>query len=130
MQNIGKFQEAIAMLKQAMRLNPYYPTWYLSRLGMCYQMVDRYEESAAAFEEAIKRFRKRGAGAPWDRAYLYLASIYSMMGRLDEAQDLVSKSLEFNPKMTVDLWRKGQQYKDTKHTERILDALRSVGLPE
>ncbi|MGV7224995.1 MAG: adenylate/guanylate cyclase domain-containing protein [Nitrospinales bacterium] len=130
MQNIGKFEEAIALLKQAMRLDPYYPHWYLGRLGMCYQMVDRYEESAAAFEESIKRFRESGSAAPWDRAYLSLAATYSMMDRLEEARDLVSKALEFNPKMTVGSWRKRFQYKDPKHTERILDALRRAGLPD
>ena len=130
MQNIGKFEEAIALLKQAMRLNPYYPNWYLVRLGMCYQMVGMYEESAASFEEMIKRYRERGTAAPWDRAYLYLAATYSMMGRLEEARDLVSKALEFNPKMTVSLWRKRLQYKNPKHTDRILDALRKAGLPE
>jgi hypothetical protein len=52
------------------------------------------------------------------------------MGRLEEARDLVSKALEFNPKMTVGLWRKRFQYKDPKYTDRILDALRKVGLPE
>jgi len=128
MQNIGKFEEAIALLKQAMRLNPYYPNWYLVRLGMCYQMVGMYEESAASFEEMIRRYRERGTAAPWDRAYLYLAATYSMMGRLEEARDCVSKALEFNPKMTVRLWRKRLQYKDPKHTERILDALRKAGL--
>jgi adenylate cyclase len=130
MQNIGKFEEAIALLKHAMRLDPYYPNWYLIRLGMCYQMVDKYEESVEAFEEGAKRYKEGGTAAPWDRFYLYLATTYSMMGRLDEARDFVSKSLEFNPKMTAELWRKRFQYKDPKHTERIIDALRRAGLPD
>jgi TolB-like protein/lipoprotein NlpI len=130
MQNVGKFEEAIALVNQAMRLDPYYPNWYLGRLGMCYQMMGRYEESAAAFEELAKRFEESGSKAPLDRLYLYLASTYSMMGRLDEAQDLVSKARELNPKMTAELWRKRFQYKDPKHTERIIDALRRVGLPD
>lgn len=130
MQNIGKFEEAIALVKQAMRLDPYYPTWYLARLGMCYRMLGMYEESVAAFEERIKRSRERGNAAPWDRVYLHLAATYSMMGRMEEARELVSKATEFNPKMTVDLWRKRLQYKDPKHTDRILDALRKAGLPE
>jgi adenylate cyclase len=130
MLNIGKFKEAIALLKQAMRLNPYYPSWYLSRLAMCYQMVGQYEESAAAYEEVIKRHRKTETTVPWDRHYLYLAATYSRLGRLDEARDLVSKALEFNPKMTVGLWRDRFQYKNPDHTERILDSLRKVGLPD
>jgi adenylate cyclase len=130
MQNIGKFEEAIALVKQAMRLDPYYPSWYLARLGMCYQMVGMYEKSAASFEETIKRFREKEGTAPWDRAYLHLASTYSMMGRLEEARELVSKALEFNPKMTVSLWRKRLQFKNPEHTERILESLRAVGLPD
>ena len=130
MQGVGKFDNAISLLKQAMRLDPYYPNWYLGRLGMCYQMVGRYKESAAAFEETIKRYQKEGSAAPWDRIYLYLAATYALMGRLEEARNLVSKALEFNPKMTVDLWRKRHEYKDPEHTERILDAMRAVGLPE
>ena len=129
MQNIGKFEEAIALLKQAMRLDPYYPNWYLIRLGMCYRMVGMYEESVAALEEGLERFRKGGT-APWDRAYLYLAATYSMMGRLEKAREYVSKALEFNPKMSVDAWRKRLQYKDQQHTDCILDALRKAGLPE
>jgi adenylate cyclase len=129
MQNGGKFEEAIALLKQAMRLDPYYPNWYLMRLGMCYRMVGMYEESVAALKEGLQRFRKGGA-APWDRGYLYLAATYSMMGQLEEARDCVSKALEFNPKMSVDAWRKRLQYKDPQHTDRILAALRKAGLPE
>jgi TolB-like protein/tetratricopeptide (TPR) repeat protein len=130
MQNIGEFEEAIALLKQAMRLDPFFPDWYLARLGMCYQMMGMYEESVEAFDELAKRYRESKAATPWDRFYLYLAATYSMMGRLEEAQDCVSKALEYNPKMTVDLWRARLQYKNPEHTERILGALRNAGLPE
>ncbi len=130
MQNVGKFEEAIALLKQAIRFDPYYPGWYSTRLGMCYQAVGRYEESAQVFEEDIRRTRESGTAVPWDRMYLYLAATYSMMGRLEQARDLVSKALDFNPKMTTAMWRKRFQYKDAKHTDRIIEALRRAGLPE
>jgi adenylate cyclase len=130
MQNVGKFEEAIALLKQAMRLDPYYPGWYLARLGMNYHNVGRFEESVKALEEDIRRSRESGTAQPWDRFYLHLATTYSLMGRLEEARDLVLKALEFNPKMTAELWRKRFQYKDPKHTDRIIDALRMVGLPD
>jgi tetratricopeptide (TPR) repeat protein len=87
-----------------------------------------YEESAKALEEMLRRVRE--AVSMTGRGYLYLATTYSMMGRLEEARDLVSKALEFNPKMTAELWRKRFQYKDPKHTDRIIDALRMVGLPD
>jgi len=128
MQNAGKFEEAIALLKKAMRLDPYYPSWYLYRLGECYLMIGKYEESAKAQKEHIRR--AAGVLSRTGRPYLPLAATYSMMGRLEEARDLVSKSLEVNPKMTAGLLRKRFQYKDPKHTDRIINALRKVGLPE
>ncbi len=39
----NKSPDAHALLRQAMRLDPYYPNWYLGRLGDCYQMMGRYE---------------------------------------------------------------------------------------
>ena len=93
-------------------------------------MIGKYEESAKALEEMIRRDKESGANAPWDRTYLYLATTYSMMGRLEEARDLVAKALEFNPKMTAEKWSRRFQYKDSKHTDRIIDALRRAGLPE
>jgi adenylate cyclase len=129
MQNVGEFEEAIALLKRAMRLHPFYPSWYLGRLGICYRMIGRYKESVAVYKEVIKRDMEEGG--PMDRNYLYLATTYSMMGRIDDARDLVRKALEYNPKMTIEAWRKRLfQYKDPAHIERILDALRKAGLPE
>jgi adenylate cyclase len=126
MQNVGDFETAITLLKQAMRLNPYYPVWYLVRLGMCYRMIGRYEESAVALETSLERMKKSGTGN--ERGYLYLATTYSMMGRVAEAKSLVTEALEINPEMTIELWRKRFQYKDPAHTERILEALRMAGL--
>jgi adenylate cyclase len=126
MQNVGEFETAITLLKQAMRLHPYYPRWYLGRLGMSYRMIGRYEESAAALEEYLER----GKDKKHSRDYLYLATTYSMMGRDEEARSLVAKALELNPKMSVESWRKRFLYKDPVNTERCLDALRKAGLPE
>jgi TolB-like protein/Tfp pilus assembly protein PilF len=80
MQNAGEYDEAIALLRKAMRLHPYYPPWYLYRVGECYSMLGRYEESAAALKEVIKRNLE--IGGPMDRIYITLATTYSMMGRL------------------------------------------------
>ena len=93
-------------------------------------MLGRYKESSKTLEEFVRRDKERGGSLPWDRNYLYLATTYSMMGRLEEARDLVLKALEFNPKMTAERWRKRFQYKDPEHTDRIIEALRNVGLPD
>jgi tetratricopeptide (TPR) repeat protein len=126
MENAGDADTGISLIKQAMRLDPYFPAWYWMRLGACYRILGRYEGSASALEKLLERAKKRGTMQ--ERPYLYLATTYSMMGRNEEAQSLVSKALEINPKMTAELWRKRLQYKDPAYTKRILDALRKAGL--
>ncbi len=88
-------------------------------------------------EESIAAICRREGIAPslyykWSKSFLEAdkqrlkgdtmreATTYSMMGRLEDARDLVSKAFEFNPKTTAELWRKRFQYKCPKHTERIL----------
>jgi adenylate cyclase len=127
MQNIGDGEAVVTLIKQAMRLDPHYPSWYLYRLGVGYRLLGQYEESAAALEKLLAQSKARGIGN--DRPYLYLATTYSMMGREEEARALVAKALEINPKGTCESWRKRFLYKDPAHTERILDALRKAGLP-
>jgi len=40
-----KPKEAIMHYKKAMRLSPFYPAWYLSRLGVCYHLTGQYEKA-------------------------------------------------------------------------------------
>ena len=43
----GIFNKAATMIQRALRLEPYYPSFYLSELAMCYYYLDRYEESVS-----------------------------------------------------------------------------------
>jgi tetratricopeptide (TPR) repeat protein len=49
----GKPEEAINVLKNAMRLNPIPPGWYLSRLGDAYRLTGRYEKAVHEYKKAI-----------------------------------------------------------------------------
>jgi tetratricopeptide (TPR) repeat protein len=42
-------------MEQAMRLNPRYPPWYLTELGVAYHSTGRYTEAIAVLQEAIER---------------------------------------------------------------------------
>ena len=118
----------IALIKQAMRLDPYFPPWYWFRLGIGYRMVGRYEESAKALKKRIEIAEK--AKKRVYAIYLELATTYSMMGRVKEAKPLVARALEINPKINCKSWGKAFMHKDPAQTERILEALRKAGLPD
>jgi pentatricopeptide repeat protein len=51
----GRPEEALKMVKKAMRLNPRYPPWYLFELGFAYRLTGRYTEAVATLKEALSR---------------------------------------------------------------------------
>jgi adenylate cyclase len=53
--NAGRFEDALQLIEQAMRLNPRYPFWYLVELGWAYSSTGRYAEAIATLKEAISR---------------------------------------------------------------------------
>src|SRR5262249_26432492 len=51
----SRSEDAVRAIEQAMRLNPYYPAWYLQQLGNAYQQTGRYEEALAAYKQLLVR---------------------------------------------------------------------------
>jgi adenylate cyclase len=128
MECVGDANALISLIKQAMRLDPYYPPWYVYMLGVGYRMQGKYDDSAKSFAKRIEIAEK--AKKPSYGLYLALATTYSMQGRLEEAKGLVAKAIELSPKITAESYGKSFMYKNFKYVEEILDALRKAGLPD
>jgi tetratricopeptide (TPR) repeat protein len=47
---MGRFDDAIELVKKAMRLHPYYPAYYLRWLGEAYRMTGRYEDALTVYK--------------------------------------------------------------------------------
>ncbi len=120
----GQADEAIPMLKKAMRLSPTYQPWYLGSLGDAYNAVGRYEEAV----EAHKQFLDRQPESVTGHAGLIVA--YTWLGREEEAQSYATELLRMKPKFSLVSFRKRLRYKDQAYVERVLDALRKAGLPD
>ncbi|MDH3230588.1 MAG: tetratricopeptide repeat protein, partial [Alphaproteobacteria bacterium] len=120
----GRADEAIPMLKKAMRLDPTYQPWYLLALGDAYNALGRYEEAAEAHKQFLDRRPENIDG------HASLIVSYMWLGREDEAQSYVSEVLRIDPKFSLESFRKRLKYKDQAYLERFLDALRRAGLPE
>jgi TolB-like protein/tetratricopeptide (TPR) repeat protein len=52
---VGRSEEALPAVAQAMRLNPHYPSWYAFALGQAYGLSGRYAEAIATYKEVISR---------------------------------------------------------------------------
>ncbi|MGD9040125.1 MAG: tetratricopeptide repeat protein [Desulfobacteraceae bacterium] len=120
--NAGRSDEAIPLLKKALRRNPEPESWMLYWLGEAYAMTGRYEEAIAACKEAIK-IAPRHEGAQ-----IALTSAYSLSGREQEARTQAEEVLRINPKYCI---RRGKAFfKNPSDTELVNNALRKAGLPD
>ena len=123
----GKFEQAIAMIKKAMRLQPYLSSWYLMELGMSYYCLGRYEEAGDIAEQLRRLAQSRGEEIIWG-AYLMLAMNYIRLGREQEARLAAAELLRLNPDYSLDLDRRYSCYKDPHILERQHEDLRKAGL--
>jgi len=118
----GRPEEAIRLIEKAMRLNPHYPPGYLLFLGEAYRLTGRYEEAIAAYKKALTH------NSNLLPAHLLLATIYSELGREEEARAEAAEVLKISPKYSLEVWRQIAPYKDPAVLERMLAALRKAGL--
>ena len=120
----GRPEEAIALIKKAMRLSPYYPSWYLPILGLAYRLTGQYDEAIAVLEGF--RVRKDSGMLP----HIVLAFTYVEAGREEDARASVAEALMQNPKASIEGYAATIPYKDPAEIERVKDSLRKAGLPE
>jgi tetratricopeptide (TPR) repeat protein len=121
----GRAEEAIGVLKKALRLNPRNPIHtanYLTALGQAYRLTGRYDEAITTLKKALGLFPKHLG------AHLNLAVIYDALGREAKAQAEVAEMLQINPKFSLDGLQQRLLFKDPAENERVLTALRKAGL--
>jgi adenylate cyclase len=119
----GRYQEAIELLKKAMRFHPHYPSWYPHFLGKAYTEIQQYDLALASFRDVLARAPHQTWGHSGS------AIVYVRIGKVEEAKRHVSKALALNPKMTLDSFAAEDGfYKNPKTLEGILEALRKAGL--
>jgi adenylate cyclase len=122
LQHAGRFEEAVALYKKAIRLSPVPPSWYLAGLGSSYIGLGRYEEAIKEYEKALHR-------APDSQAtHLSLAATYSLMGRDKEARAAAAEVLRIDPKFSLEYYTKTSLYKNQADLDHIVEALRKAGL--
>jgi len=119
----GHAEQAILILKEALRLDPLEPrTPYLSVLGIGYYAAGNYAEALDTLE--YNRHRGGPRGPHMD---IFVAASYAQLGREAEASRLLREVKENHPDFPVEGWitnwlGRGDQLQQT------LDMLRRLGL--
>ena len=124
---VGRPQDALAMLDEAMRLMPVYPDWYLWDKAHALLLLGRYGEAGDIFLD----YHQRQPGDP-DRALTLVA--LSQAGRLDEVQSFLAWTTAADPDFSIERVRRLNQrtipYSDPAILEAHLTTLRELGVPE
>jgi len=115
----GRCDEGIAIIAEAMRLNPYHPQWYWEELGNLLFAAGRYDD-------AVEALRHRGQPVGWVLARL--AASYALLNRIEEARRTVAELLRVNPDAVIAKLREGGLNEIDK--SRFAEGLRKAGLPE
>jgi adenylate cyclase len=121
----GQSERAVEVLKDHMRLDPFYvplaPHW----LGLAHYTLGRYREALAALSECAVRAPNYGA------VHLWLAATYARMGRMDAARAEARKVLTLDPSFTIERVAKSTiAFKHNEVEEDCFEAIRLAGVPE
>jgi TolB-like protein/Tfp pilus assembly protein PilF len=122
-EGIGEPEAAIECYLTAMRLNPYYPAWYLWALGDAFYGTRQYEKALIPLKDALSRSPKL------KRPRLTLAAAYAQLDRLEKARREVEKLLAGYPDASIEQERQSKFSSDAAR-DHWIGALRKAGLPE
>jgi TolB-like protein/Tfp pilus assembly protein PilF len=120
----GRPNDAIPVIKKAIRLNPFAPSTYVFNLGLSYLFSGRNAEAIAECKKATTR-EPNNLGAQ-----LALTVAYALSGREKEARSTAEEVPRLNPKFSLEHFSRSLAYKNRADKKRYLDALRKAGLPE
>jgi adenylate cyclase len=119
----GKPEDAINVLKNAMRLSPIPPSWYLENLGGAYRLTGQYKKAVHEYKKAIQL-------QPDDMlSHLNLALCYVKLGRGEDANAEAAEVLRINPKFSAESYARHIPLKGEASKKILIDGMRKAGLP-
>jgi len=121
---VGRAEEALGIIKTAIRINPHHPFWYIHIKGQCLLLLGRYEEAIPAFQAAIER---NPTFAPPHR---FLLATYGHLGRTEDAEWEISELEALNQRPTIKWVKNNTPFIYPEYINRYLEGLRKAGVPE
>lgn len=120
---VGRSEEGIEPIEQAMLLDPYYPGYYLHVLAQVQFQLGRYEEAVQSLTRRITRDPKT------DISRVLLASSYGHLGRIAEARFEWAEALRVSPRYSLEYRKQILPYKRPDDLNDFVQGLRRADLP-
>jgi TolB-like protein/class 3 adenylate cyclase len=114
----GEPRRAVELVNRAMRLNPYYPDWYLWNLGDATFRLGEFEQTVAA----LLRMRDQS------EAHRLLSASYAHLDRMKEARFHAERVLTIHPDFSLDHWQHVPPDKDPAVLNILIEGMRKAGL--
>jgi adenylate cyclase len=118
----GQADESLRFIRQAMRLDPHYPFFYLWTLGHSYYLMRRTEDAVDTFTKLLHR------NSNFLPAHAYLAVLFTEMGRHQEAREAWDKARRLSPGASLSNLRQRMPYRRPADLDRFLTAARQAGM--
>jgi adenylate cyclase len=119
----GRGEDSLRFIRQAMRLNPHYPFFYLWTLGHASYMTRRTDDAVDAFQKLVQQ------NPNFLPAHAYLAALFAEMGRDTEARAAWRQALQLSPGTTMADLRQRLPYRRPADLDRFLAAAHRVAGP-
>jgi adenylate cyclase len=120
----GRHEEGLAKLKDALRLDPKGPFFYVWIEGRSLFMLERYDEALERFERVAEQNPEFVSGLK------SLAATQAHLGHIDDAEWTVEEILLLQPSATLANERLWTSYTQEHDAERYIEGLRLAGIPE
>ncbi|MDH3737988.1 MAG: tetratricopeptide repeat protein, partial [Alphaproteobacteria bacterium] len=120
----GEMAEAIEYYRQAIRLNPLHPIWYLPTMARTLDALGQPDQAREAVEATLARDPDNFP------ARLHAASLLARAGQDDAARAAVSEVLRLVPFFTLDRAGDWLLNRDEDFVAAYVGGLRKAGLPE
>jgi adenylate cyclase len=118
----GRPEDSIRVIRQAMRLNPHYPFFYLWTLGHASYMSRRNGDAMDAFKKITQQ------NPNFLPAHAYLAVLFAEMGREKAAREAWDKARQLSPGVSLASLSQRLPYRRPADLDRLLTAANQAGL--
>ena len=116
---IGKVEESIELIKKAMRLCPFPPSFYYYALGESYLIAGRVEEALSEYKKVLHLTPQH------IDALTSLSICYGLLGFEEESQAAAAEVIKLDPNFNIKFYMKILSViKNKELVKRWVDALR------
>lgn len=118
----GILNEAESEVRAAMRINPFYPTYYFGVLANALEMQGKDEEAIELVQAAVQR------DANYFSGHLRLASLLGIAGKTDAARAHAEQALRISPRIDRALLKGFYPTNNPEALARFLGGLDAAGI--